>query len=348
MNRGELSPHKRPIPAYFLLRKNALALDLVGPAEVFRYANRLAEKEGQVPWFDLRYISAAKRINTSIGLDLTGYSALPAELPADAIIVLAGCTGSDTDFGDDCARATIAWLRRCVEPQHHLVCICTGALLAGYAGLLDGRRCTTHHSHYDDLRRLAPLAHVLENRIFVEDGHTFTSAGVTTGIDLTLYVIAQIGGYQLSLSVARTLVVYMRRTGNDPQISPWLAFRNHLHPAVHRAQDAILRDPAADWNAAKLAQVACISERHLTRLFREHAGTGIVDYIQRIRVALARELLVQSRVDMERVAEKAGFNSSRQMRRVWHKYEAAPPSQYRAFGRNEGGLRNADAMVDTD
>jgi transcriptional regulator GlxA family with amidase domain len=320
---------RTPIPVYFLLRERTLALDLIGPAEVFRYANRIAEQRGLPALFALRYISAAPRVDTSIGLDLAGVTGLPDELPANAMLILIGCEGDDTDFSSTAAKNAIAWLRRHVTPQHRLLCICTGALFAGYAGLLDGRQCTTHHSHYDDLRRLAPRAHVLENRIFVEDGFACTSAGVTTGIDLALHVVTQIAGYQFSSVIARTMVIYLRRTGNDPQASPWLAFRNHVHPAVHRVQDAIIGNPTQDWNIAQLAQIACTSERHLTRLFREQAGTGIVDYLQRIRIALARELLTQSELDIERVAEKAGFNSSRQLRRIWKKFEDVSPSRFR-------------------
>lgn len=320
----------QPIPVYFVLREGTLALDLIAPAEVLRYANRQAEKEGRPRLFDLRYISAEKRIDTSIGLDVAGFSPLPDQLPPDAIVVLVACQGADNDFSSAPAQETVAWLRRHVTAAHRLLCICTGALLAGFAGLLDGRQCTTHHSHCDDLRRIAPRAQVLENRIFVEDDTIYSSAGVTACIDLMLHIVAQIAGHQFAAAIARAMVIYLRRSGTDPQLSPWLAFRNHLHPAVHRVQDAIIGNPSNDWTVAQLAQIACTSERHLTRLFREHTGTGVVDYIQRIRVALARELLAQSQFDMERVAEKAGFNSSRQLRRVWNKFESAPPSRFRA------------------
>lgn len=329
-----IQPLTAPTPVYILLRENTLALDLIGPTEVLRYANRQAEKEGKPALFELRYISAEARIETSIGLRLAGFSALPKRVPNDAMLMLIGCTGNDDDFSSPAAQASVAWLRRHVQPGQRLLCICTGALLAGYAGLLDGRKCTTHHSHYEDLRQLAPRAQVLENRIFVEDGAVYTSAGVTAGIDLALHVVAQIAGYPFAAAIARTMVIYMRRTGNDPQLSPWLAFRNHLHPAVHRVQDAIIGDPSKDWSMAQLAQIACSSERHLTRLFREHSGTGVVDFMQRIRIGLARELLTQSGLDIERVAEKAGFNSSRQLRRIWNKYEANSPSDYRAIERS--------------
>ncbi len=331
---------EQPIPVYFLLRENTLALDLIGPAEVLRYANRIALQNDRPALFDLRYISAASRINTSIGLDLIGFSGLPDSLPDEAMLILIGCEGNDTDFSSDAAQTAVDWLRRHVTAKHRLLCICTGALLAGHAGLLDGRQCTTHHSHYDDLRRLAPRAHVLENRIFVEDGRACTSAGVTTGIDLALHVVAQVAGYPISAAIARAMVIYLRRGGTDPQLSPWLAFRNHMHPAIHKVQDAIIGNPAQDWSLAQLAVTACTSERHLTRLFREHTGTGIVDYLHRIRIALARELLTQSGLDIECVAEKAGFNSSRQLRRVWNKYEAMPPSRFRE-------AEEDDAQLDT-
>lgn len=328
----------KPIPVYFLLRKGTLALDLIGPAEVLRYANRQAEREGRMHLFDLRYVSDEPSIDTSIGLTVSGFSALPAQLPPGSIVMLIGCTGRDDDFSSPAAHATVSWLRQHVTPAHRLLCICTGALLAGYAGLLDGKQCTTHHSHCDDLRRIAPRSHVQENRIFVEDGSVYTSAGVTAGIDLALHLVAQIAGHRFAAAIARAMVIYLRRSGSDPQLSPWLAFRNHVHPAVHRVQDAIIGNPAHDWHVTQLADIACTSERHLTRLFREHTGTGIIDYLQRVRVALARELLGQSELDMERVAERAGFNSSRQLRRVWNKYEMLPPSRFRAAEENDVDL----------
>lgn len=324
------------IPVYFLLRDNTLALDLTGPAEVLRYANRLGEQRWGRPYFSLHYVSAEPSVSTSIGLSLAGLDPLPASLPDDAVVVVVGCEGQDDDFSSAPARAMADWLRRHVRPAHRLICICTGALFAGHAGLLDGVQCTTHHAHYDDLRRIAPRALVQENRIFVEDGRACTSAGVTTGIDLALHLVCRVAGYQVSATIAQAMVVYLRRGGGDPQLSPWLSFRNHIHPAVHRVQDAVSADPARDWTNAQLAQVACTSERHLTRLFREHAGIGLVDYINRIRIALARELLTQSQLDMERVAERAGFNSGRQLRRVWSRVEGVPPSAIRAAASHKG------------
>lgn len=306
-----------------------MALDLIGPAEVLRYANRHREKQNETPLFALRYISAEPRVDTSIGLDLAGVAPLPERIEDNAVVMLIGCAGSDDDFESVPAAAAVAWMKRHVTPAHRLLCVCTGSLIAGHAGLLDGRDCTTHQSHCDSLRQIAPRANVLENRIFVQDGNIYTSAGVTAGIDLTLHLVAEIAGHPFAATIARAMVIYMRRAGTDPQLSPWLAHRNHLHPAVHRVQDAIVADPARDWTNAMLAEIGCTSERHLTRLFREHAGTGVVDYLQRIRIAVARDLLTQSQLDIERVAERAGFQSSRDLRRTWKKFEELPPSMSR-------------------
>ena len=212
-----------------------------------------------------------------------------------------------------------------------MVSICSGALLAGRAGLLDGYACTTHHSVCAELAALVPGARVLENRLFVEDRERYSSAGVTAGVDLMLHIVAQLTDLPLAVSIARYMVVYLRRSGADPQLSPWLEGRNHIHPAVHRVQDAITADPAKSWTLRALARIAGASSRHLTRLFQEYAGMSITDYKNNLRVALARELITQTSLDMEQVAERAGFGSTRQLRRAWGRLHDSAPSQARAL-----------------
>lgn len=121
----------------------------------------------------------------------------------------------------------------------------------------------------------------------------------------------------------------MRRSGNDPQLSPWLEGRSHLHPAVHRAQGAIAADPARDWSLAGLGRVAGASSRDLSRLFMAHAGMTITDAVARGRVALARDLIGRTDLGMEQVAERAGFGSARHMRRVWRQFYPTAPSKLR-------------------
>ena len=153
---------------------------------------------------------------------------------------------------------------------------------------------------------------------------------MTAGIDLMLHLVARLCSPPVALAVARHLVVYLRRGGADPQLSPWLEGRNHIHPAVHRVQDAIAADPSRAWTLTALARIAHTSARHLSRLFNEHAGIGLPAYINRLRVSLARDLLGQTRLDMERVAERSGFASARQLRRAWQRSYATPPHSARA------------------
>jgi transcriptional regulator GlxA family with amidase domain len=317
------------VPVLFVLLPNVLMLDLAGPAEVLRLASQV---EGNAaPDFDLQYVSPVTALQSSIGLPLAGLAPLPDTLAPGTWVVLVGSTSKVTPAGalefETASAALSEWLRRVFTPSgERLVCICAGALSAARAGLLDGRQCTTHHSLYGKLQAIAPRARVLENRLYVTDGQVSCSAGVTAGIDLMLHLLAELAGPQVACAVAREMVVYMRRGGSDPQLSPWISGRNHLHPALHRVQDALTAAPCEDWSVTRMASLACTSSRHLARLFHEHAGLSPLDYLHRLRVSVARELLTQSSLDMEAIAERAGFGSARHLRRIWGKYETATPS----------------------
>jgi transcriptional regulator GlxA family with amidase domain len=325
-------PDVRRIAVYAVFPPRALLLDLTGPLEVLRRAN-LEQPRVQ---FDVHPVSPRRDVMTSIGVVAAGLAPLPAELPAGALVVVGGSVSAltlaaDRDAAHDRrdAAAIVAWLRAVVRDDHTVISICSGALLAARAGLLDGKACTTHHECCAELAAIAPRARVLADRLYVEDGHQLTSAGVTAGVDLMLHVVAAMTSQAVALAIARYLVVYLRRTGAEPQLSPWLEGRNHLHPAVHKVQDAIAADPRRAWSSAALARLAGSSSRHLSRLFSAHTGMSLPDYRNRLRVARARELLVETQLDLERVAERAGFASTRQLRRAWHKWYATPPREAR-------------------
>ena len=314
------------LAVYFILPPRTLLLDLAGPAEALWMANRY-QKNVQ---FNLHYAAPAAHMKTSIGLAIAGLAPLPASPGAHSMIVVAGAADALPGAPRDPGRhAIVKWLRRVARPTQRLVFICSGALLAAGAGLLRERDCTTHHTDCDELRRLEPAARVLDNRIFVADGNIYTSAGVTAGVDLMLHLISEIAGPLCAVAVARNMVVYMRRTGADPQVSPWLDGRNHIHPVVHRVQDAIAADPAHPWTLAELASLAHSSPRHITRLFLQHTGTTPVPYINRLRIGLARRLLTHSQLPLDHVAERAGFASVRHLRRIWTRYSATPPGRWR-------------------
>ncbi len=326
-----MSTLPRRIPTYVVLPARTLLLDVAGPVEALRGANQLQDEIR----FDVRYVGALPEVTTSIGLCVTGIESLPEAIEPDAMIVLSGHAEQPTQAGHPLdpegagADEVVDWLNRVVMPGVRLVSICSGALLAARAGLLDGVACTTHHTDCDLLQQTAPTAKVLENRLYVEDGERYTSAGITAGIDLMLHIVGQLTSPATAAAVARYLVVYHRRAGTDPQLSPWLEGRNHIHPAIHRVQDAITADPARDWSLESLARIAIASPRHLSRLFNDHTGMSIPDYLNKLRVALAQQLLTETRLDMEHVAERAGFGSSRQLRRAWGRFNDSPPSAVR-------------------
>ncbi|MGA3092305.1 MAG: helix-turn-helix domain-containing protein [Terriglobales bacterium] len=326
----------RRIQVYVIVPPRLLLLDVAGPLEVLRRANHVQAAVR----FEVHYVGPASSLQTSIGITLTAIEPLPDNLPLDAWVVVAGdvddvmmCCGqaspgrSKADAADE--SAIVAWLQRAMRSGHKLISICSGALLAGRAGLLDGHTCTTHYSCCAELATLAPKAKVLENRLYVEDGECYSSAGITAGIDLMLHIVSQFTDQSCAVAIARYLVVYLRRSGADPQLSPWLEGRNHIHPAVHRVQDAIAGDLTKSWTLSRLAKIAGAGNRHLSRLFHEHVGMSIKDYNNRLRVALAKELLGQTRLDMEGVAEQVGFSSSRQLRRAWRRVYATAPRQER-------------------
>jgi transcriptional regulator GlxA family with amidase domain len=312
----------------FVLLPEVVLLDVAGPAEAFRNA------EAQVPGsYRARYVSPVPQLRAAAGLTVAALEPLPAQLAPDSILVLTGVAGARIEPRAPATRALIEWLRSGVAREALLLCVCAGSVLAAHAGLLAGRECTTHHAHIEELRAAEPRAQVLDNRIFVEDGCLLTSAGVTAGLDLALHVIgAQLGAW-VAAAVARELVVYRRRAGSDAALSPWVLHRNHVHPAVHRVQDAVAREPAASWTSRELAAVACTSPRNLARLFAEHAGCSPLDYVQLIRVACARQLVTGSHLDLECVAVRAGFHSAAHLRRVWARWESEPPSALRASAR---------------
>ena len=307
------------IPLYFVLTPQFLLLDYAGPAEAFRIAASLGAP------FVLHTVAPASTLQSSLGLDICNLAPLPEELPANALVILCGVVKSADNYRLPEAQKVVSWLQNIARPDLQIACICSAAILAARAGLLDGRRCTTHHTLIERLRLLAPTARVEDDRIFVADGPLFSSAGITAGIDLALFLIEKAAGAPLAQEVARHMVIYLRRNGSDAQLSPWLAHRSHLHPGIHRAQDSISRCPEKHWSVADLAAIAHMSERNLSRLFRQHAGLGMVEYQQSLRIAHAKKLLSSSGHNLEKIADLAGFNSVRDFRRVWGKFESGSP-----------------------
>jgi transcriptional regulator GlxA family with amidase domain len=319
------------IDLLFIIAPHSLVLDIAGPAEAFRLANLHRERRGQPPRFRLRYAGPVSPTQTSAGLALTDLERLPQRLATPTWVVLVGQPAAQVKRLTPPIAAVAEWLRqRLREPlrrpdsPHRLLAVCSGALLAARAGLLTARRCTTHHELLPALRTLAPDAQVIDNRVFVVDGPVASSAGITAGIDLALYLIAEECGEGLAASVAEDMVVYLRRSTRDPEQSPFQVHRRHLHAAVHRVQDAIVSEPKRAWDMAALAAVGNATPRHLLRLFLDHAGVSPLHYLRLIRLERARQSLEYG-ASVGRAAGVAGFRSPLQLRRAWSRHWGGSP-----------------------
>ena len=307
------------IDVLFVVLPSTLLLDIAGPAEAFRVANQHLRRSGRAEAFRLRYAGPLPEVASSVGLALARLEPLPEALPTPTWVVLLGRPG-EVSGHERCWFQARDWLARRVAPlleadppAARLLTVCAGALLAADAGLVGRRRVTTHHEMLEDLARLAPAAVVQGHRLFVEDGPLVSSAGITAGIDLALHLITQTCGAAVGAAVAQVMVAFTRRGLQDPQRSPLLDHRDHLHPAVHRVQDAVCANPAGPWPAERLAQEAHVTPRHLARLFREHAGLSPRQYVEQVRAALARHAMERGMGTPQAVA-LTGLGSRRRLR----------------------------------
>jgi transcriptional regulator GlxA family with amidase domain len=319
------------IDVLFVIVPHSLLLDIAGPAEAFRLANQHRELRGLPPRFHLSFAGPSATLPTSVGLALGDLVPLPEQLTTPTWVVVVGQPTAHVSKVTSEITIAAQWLRDRLHDSlagentpHRLVTICSGTLLAARAGLLGTRRCTTHHELLHMLRTLAPRAEVVENRVFVVDGPIASSAGITAGIDVALHLIAEECGEALAASVAEDMVVYLRRSPRDTELSPFHMHRRHLHPTVHRVQDAIVSEPQRDWDMTSLAQIGHAAERHLLRLFIDNAGISPLHYLRLIRLERARQSLEYG-ATVTRAAAVAGFGSDVQLRRAWSRQWGGSP-----------------------
>lgn len=205
------------------------------------------------------------------------------------------------------------WISSIYNQNITLIGICTGCFLLAYSGVLDHRKCTTHHSLIEKLKEKFPQLNVLPDHIFVKDENIFTTAGVTAGIDVILYLLEVDFNLSLSLQVARDLVVYRRRMSNDSQHSIHLKYRNHISPLVYKVQDFILKNYNKNIDQLELADMNNISLRHLQRSFKSFTGITIHKYINMVRFEEAKSL-IQNGYKTEYAAHLAGFPNTNSLR----------------------------------
>jgi transcriptional regulator GlxA family with amidase domain len=293
-------------------------LDVAGPAEVFQTANRFGA--------DYRIVllsPTGEDVISNLGFGVSVDRAVSAELAPDTYLV-AGAdryprTPVPRDLAD-AARVPAAGARRVAS-------ICTGAFILAAAGLLDGKRATTHWKVTGELATRCPTCRVDPDAIYVRDGDTYTSAGVTSGIDLALALVEEDYGPDLTRDVARALVVYMQRSGGQSQFSAPLQGPPPRSPALRNVADLVTADPQKDHSLGELAKHLNVSTRHLTRLFHEELSTTPARYVENIRFDMARALLDQGH-NATQAADLAGFPSYESMRRVFARKLSISPAAY--------------------
>ena len=311
----------------FVLLPHVHLLDLAGPAQVFYEATQLG-----LARYRLVYAGFDEDLTAEQGLRFTALQPPDKwKLTPDDLIVVAGI--DFRAFVEGKQQRTVArlrpWLKKQAAAGVPIASICSGALVLAEAGLLDGRKCTTHWKCIDFMRQRYPHISVQADQLYVHDRGVYTSAGMTAGIDMALSLLEQTHGPVVSAKVAREMVVYLRRNHDDTQQSIYLDYQTHFNPAIHRVQDHILSHPHQDFTLEELAEVGNVSVRNLTRLFKKATGHTIVQFKNTVKVEVARALLHNANFSAEEIAARCGFGSARQLRRVWRQHTGLPLKKVR-------------------
>lgn len=260
-----------------------------------------------------------------------------ATQPCDTLIVV-GPYGVPTPPSEQ----VVGWLREQAGQARRYGSTCTGAFILAHAGLLSGRRVTTHWEYANKLAAAYPDVHVDPDRIFVRDGPVFSSAGVTAAMDLAFSLIEEDHGRALALWVARRLVVFLKRPGGQSQFSAALTAQSATTSPIDRIRLYILENPRMDLGLAALANVAGVSPRHLSRLFHAEQGMSPATYVEVMRIDIARQLLEDSTAPIKAVAYAAGFGSTATLRRAFMRRIGVTPLEYRLRFQTTGSARTGE------
>jgi transcriptional regulator GlxA family with amidase domain len=308
----------------------AQILDVAGPLEVFSTACReLRERDPRAaPPYRVEVVATrAGAFATSSGIEMVARRSVRSlRGPIDTLIV-AGGEGTEDALRDP---VLLGWLRRTGPGVRRLASVCTGAFLLARAGLLDGRRATTHWRSCERLALLHPAVRVETDPIFVRDGRVYTSAGVCAGMDLALALVEEDLGRALALAVAQRLVIFLKRPGGQSQFSAQLRAQAAEREPLRDLQAWIAESPHADLSVEALAGRVAMSPRTFARVFSREVGTTPARYVEQARVESARRHLEESAASVEEIAHECGFGSSETMRRAFLRTLGVAPSDYRA------------------
>jgi transcriptional regulator GlxA family with amidase domain len=302
------------------------SLDVTGPFEVFSGAGRAALHRGHPLPYDVAVVAHRPGpVTTSSGLCLQA-SGLPGPRTDIDTLVLAGGEGVD---GACRTPELVAFVQAAAERARRVATVCSGALLAAEAGLLDGRRATTHWARAEELARRFPAVEVDADPIYLRDGRVWTSAGVTAGIDLALALVEEDLGTEVAQTVARWLVMFLHRPGGQTQFATPVWTRRAERSPVRAAQSLVETAPGDDHRVATLARSAAMSERHFTRVFTAEVGETPSRYVERVRTEAARRDLESTDDTLDVIAARCGFGTAETLRRTFHRRLRTSPDAYR-------------------
>ena len=305
-------------------------LDVVGPSDVFSEANRQLGSAH----YQIEVVGYARGpVLSSSGLALMASRSIgDPVVPVDILLI----AGSPLIQEELIPAEVLKWVRDTARHSARYGSVCSGAFVLAETGLLQGRRATTHWSQAAEFARRFPEIKLESDRIFTEDGPVWTSAGVTAGIDLALALIEQDIGPDLALKVARQLVVFLKRSGGQSQFSSHLVAQIAQKAPVKDIQDHILTNFTDVLSIAELSDRAGMSKRNFARLFRQDAGMTPAEFVERVRLEVAKRLLDDPTIPMQRVAQRAGFGEMIRMRRAFLRTIGVTPGAYRrSFARTE-------------
>lgn len=323
---SSLLPHRRRVTirgvhtVLIVLFDDVQSLDVTGPLDVFAAANSIT---GTPHYATTTATGDGLPIRTTSGLTITPDTALADTPPADTLLVPGGAGARQPQ------PHTVDWLRDHAHTATRLVSVCTGAFLLADAGLLRGRTVTTHWAHCDHLATRHPDLTVDPQPIYIRDGTVTTSAGVTSGIDLALALVEDDLGRTTALAVARELVVFLRRPGNQTQFATHLRAKTARRRPLRDIQQWITDHPDADLTVDTLAHRANLSPRQFARTFTAETGATPGQYVDQTRLETARRLLEDTDHTIDHVAHRSGYRTTEAMRRAFHRTLGTSPAEYR-------------------
>lgn len=286
--------------------------DFSGSAQVFHEANDNGFS------LDLKFCSFEENLRSSTKMPLGKIDSYKKIKPNPGDYIFIGSADINYVISEKLnpEKGLLDWMVNAYNSGVYICALCNGAFLLGKTGLLDSRECTTHFKRTAQLQKKFPFAKVQENILFVEDDRIITSAGATTGTDVALYVLSNLTGDYFTHKVSRELLIYSRRSGSNTQQSVLLNYRNHVHAGIHRVQDWLQEHLNKKLTMPELADIAAMSERNFTRVFKKETSLTVNDYITLLRKEKIGELMKRPDLSRDQIAKQCGLQSVRHLNRL--------------------------------